>query len=95
MTRKEIVQKVYDAIHGRFSPLDEKRVEKGELRWKAWTNYAISSLKLRGLIDTMGKNQYVITDAGRKYLHEDARAITLKPRSITLAVSSKPPVAVR
>jgi hypothetical protein len=65
LTRKEIVRKVYELIHGRFSKLDRARVRTGGERWKDTAEWAISRLKREGLITAEAKNQYVITEDGR------------------------------
>jgi len=72
LSRKEMVQKVYESMKGKFSPLDRERVAGGGIRWKDTAQWAISSLKLRGMIGLKGKNQYVITDAGKGYLYDAA-----------------------
>jgi hypothetical protein len=77
MTRKEIVQKVYESLHKGFSKSDEERVKTGGLRWKRNTEWAISHLKLHGLITAKAKNQYVIADAGKKFLYNAATEIVI------------------
>jgi hypothetical protein len=68
LTRKEIV----DAIGGKykFTPEDLEELHNGESRWKTTTRWAISGLKYNGMIKSVGKNLYVITDEGRKSLED-------------------------
>ena len=66
LSRKEIV----DAIGGKykFTPNDLEELKNGEPRWKNTARWAISGLKYKGMIKSVGKNSYVITDEGRKIL---------------------------
>jgi len=66
LTRKEIV----DAIGGKyeFTPDDLEELHNGDPRWKNTARWAISRLKYKGMIKSVGKNSYVITGEGRKIL---------------------------
>jgi len=68
LTRKEIV----DAIRGKyeFTPDDLEGLHNGDPRWENTARWAISGLKYKGMIKSVGKNAYVITDEGRKSLEE-------------------------
>jgi len=66
LTRKEIV----DAIGGKyeFTHDDLEELHNDDPRWKNTARWAISGLKYKGMIKSVGKNSYVITNEGRKIL---------------------------
>lgn len=66
LTRKEIVDTIGNEYE--FTPDDLEELNNGDHRWKNTARWAISGLKYKGMIKSVGKNSHVITDEGRKIL---------------------------
>jgi len=69
LTRKEMVEKIEKLVE--LTPYHLELTPKAkEVRWKATVLWEISEMKLEGLIKTVEKGLYVITEKGRKELEE-------------------------
>ena len=69
LTRKEMVEKIEKLV--KLTPYHLELTPKAkEVRWKATVLWEISEMKLEGLIKTVEKGLYVITEKGRKELEK-------------------------
>jgi hypothetical protein len=69
LSTKEIVESLWNSLRGDFSPADLVILRSGRARWEATLRFAIyQGLKKKGFIESIGKNQWVITEKGRDHL---------------------------
>jgi hypothetical protein len=70
--RKEIIAKLKELLATKFSKDDLEPTHPGgkRSRWETYARFGISSLAIRGLIERRGRNQWVITEKGRKEMEE-------------------------
>jgi len=69
LTRKEIVEKIEKLVE--LTPYHLELTPKAKIpRWKATVLWEISEMKSEGLIETIEKGLYVITEKGRKELEK-------------------------
>lgn len=66
LARKEIVKKVGELVE--LTEKDLEPVKSGLPRWEAKVRWEITRLAREGLVESKGKNQWVITEKGRAYL---------------------------
>jgi hypothetical protein len=68
LRRKEITDRVYQRMQGRFSDADKAKLRVGGIRWQKNARWAITNLKGEHLIEAKAKNQYVLTNQGKDAL---------------------------
>ena len=71
LSTKQIIQTIHDRLANTFSETDLAKVSAGRTRWEVTARFAIyQGLKKKQLIESKGKNQWVITDSGIKRIKE-------------------------
>lgn len=66
MTARAIVSSIGIRMKSKFSAADMQKLKRGRIRWEGTARFAIyQGLKKKGLIEDKGKNQFIITPAGR------------------------------
>jgi hypothetical protein len=66
LERMQIVRKLYERLHERFSDADREFDRSGMARWEKTARWAVTNLKTKGLIQSIGRNQWTITAKGRE-----------------------------
>lgn len=65
LERVQIIRKLYERLHERFSDADREVGKSGMARWEKTARWAVTNLKTKGLIQSNGRNQWTITSRGR------------------------------
>lgn len=65
LERGQIVTKLYERLHDRFSDADREVGKSGMARWEKTARWAVTNLKTKGLIQSTGRNQWVISSKAR------------------------------
>jgi hypothetical protein len=69
LSTKQIIQTIRDRLANTFSETDLAKISAGRTRWEATTRFAIyQGLKRKKMIQSKGKNQWVITQSGLEHL---------------------------
>jgi hypothetical protein len=93
LSTKEIIDSVGQFLSSRLSPADLTRLKSGPLRWEATVRSAIyQGLKKKGFIESVGKNQWVITHSGRTYIATGDPLFAQKEKSILNSLYSTLPM---
>jgi len=72
LSTREIVKFVKEMLERDFTKADLQELSHGRLRWEVTTRFAIyQGLKKKNMIESKGKNQWVITDKGLEYFRRD------------------------
>jgi predicted type IV restriction endonuclease len=66
LTRKEIVEQVRE--HVKLTEKDLEPVKSGLPRWEANVRWVLTGLAKGGLVESQGKNKWIITEKGRAFL---------------------------
>ena len=66
LSRKEIVKKVGEKVI--LTKQDLEKTKSGLPRWEARVRWRVTELKNKGLIKSLGRNRWIITEKGRSYL---------------------------
>lgn len=69
LERGQIVTKLYERLHERFSDADREAGRAGMARWEKTARWAVTNLKTKGLIQSSGRNQWTIASKGRDAAH--------------------------
>lgn len=64
---KEIVNKIKERVE--LTDKDKEKVSSGKSRWEAYVRWTVTNLKMIGLVERIGENQWVITEEGKRYLN--------------------------
>jgi predicted transcriptional regulator len=67
-SRKQIVNWLFNQLQGQLKEADLQRIKSGQPRWEKNARWAITSLKQEGMIRDVAKNQYVLTEKGRRFV---------------------------
>lgn len=66
LERQEIMDKLEERIHESFSEADRAKQKGGRTRWEETARWTVTRLKSAGLIKPVKRNQWIITEEGRK-----------------------------
>jgi repressor of nif and glnA expression len=77
LTRKEIVEQVRE--HVKLTEKDLEPVKSGLPRWEANVRWGLSRLAKGGLVESQGKNEWIITEKGRAYLGGEQQKNNTEP----------------
>jgi hypothetical protein len=66
LERKQIIDKIYERLHERFSDADREISKSGMARWEKTARWAVTNLKDKGFIQSTGRNQWTITSKDRE-----------------------------
>lgn len=75
LSSKEIVELMKKRLEKELSKADLKPLSYGRPRWESTVRFAIcQGLKKRKMIETKGKNQWIITEEGIAHLKENTKS---------------------
>jgi hypothetical protein len=66
LTRKNIVNRVYNRIRGQLKPVDKKHLKNGRPRWENIVRWEVTGMNMRKLITSTRHNDWVLSKKGKK-----------------------------